>query len=162
MPNPYFIPIYPTAKLGSILFELSGKALQGHSTFILRILLEKFKKEYIEAWGIESYDEYHKQLSKTIDVQQKEKLEKAKQKQAKLEEKLKLKRKSLELKEKELAIREENKELRNPKTQLKQDIKRYEGLLEKATKEGNQLGIRKWKPLLEQAKHNLQILEGKD
>lgn len=157
MPNPYFIPIYPTAKLGSILFELCGKALQGHSTFILKILLERFQKEFIEAWGKEAYEEYHKQLSKTIDVQQKEKLEKEKQKQAIREEKLRLKRKSLQLKEKELAIREE----KSPKTKLKQDIERYEGLLEKATREGNKKGIRKWANLLEQAKRNLQILEDK-
>lgn len=108
MPNPYQAFLYPRAKLGMILQELASKEKQGISTFIMRILLERFEKEFVEKWSKEDYAKYHHELTATIDEQKKQKELREKEKIKRRKEKIAQQKKALELKEKELAIREKN------------------------------------------------------
>lgn len=115
MPNPYFIPVNPKAKLGMIIQAHAKDAKQGTATYTTRLLMETFRDEYVKMWGQEDYDAYMKELNLNIAEQQRQNLEREKQKQTRREEKLALKKKSLELKEKELSIRETNTEIRTEK-----------------------------------------------
>lgn len=108
MPNPYQAFLYPRAKLGMILQELASKEKQGISTFIMRILLERFEKEFVEKWGIDAFASYHNELLATMDEQTKLKEQKKREKIAKEKEKIERQRKALKLKDRELAIRERN------------------------------------------------------
>lgn len=107
MPNPYQAFLYPRANLGMVLQELASKEKQGISTFIMRILLERFEKEFTAKWGPEAYASYHNELLATIDEQKKLKEQKKREKIAKEKEKIERQLRALGLKEKELAIRKE-------------------------------------------------------
>lgn len=107
MPNPYQAFLYPRANLGMILQELASKEKQGISTFIMRILLERFEKEFTAKWTPEAYASYHHELTATIDEQKKLKEQRKREKIAREKEKIERQLRALGVKEKELAIRKE-------------------------------------------------------
>ena len=108
MPNPYQAFLYPKATLGSIMQEEASKNKQGISTYLMKVLLEHFKEEFIKKWGKEEYDNYHNDLSLTIIEQTSLKQQKEREKKAKEQEKIERQIKALELKKEELAIRNRN------------------------------------------------------
>ena len=115
MPNPYQAFLYPKAELGMILQGKAEKDKQGISTYVLKILLEHFKNEFIEKWSLKEYETYHKHLSLTIIEQNKLKAEKEKEKKAREKERIKMQKEALEIKRKEILIREQNLERRGEK-----------------------------------------------
>jgi regulator of protease activity HflC (stomatin/prohibitin superfamily) len=124
MPNPYYVPVQPKAKLGMIIQAHAKEAKQGTATFITRLIMETYKEEYIKMWGQEDFDAYMKELTLDIDIQQKQKLEKEKAKQTAREDRLALKRKALDLKERELEIRSNNTEIREAPIKAEEERKR--------------------------------------
>lgn len=92
MPNPYSIPLNPEAELGIIIQIEAGKRKQGHATFVMLQLLEKYKDEFIEKWGQELYDQLHAKYSLTVSEQKavkqekRERAKKLKEEHEKLEE----------------------------------------------------------------------------
>ena len=106
---------YLPLELLVIINEKSGKAKQGSSTFIMRLLIDLHRDKIIEKFGEEVYRELREKYSKDILTQKKEKLEDEEAKQAKAEEKLRQRAKALELKARELAIREANTGIRTDK-----------------------------------------------
>jgi len=134
--------------------EESGKAKQGTSTFIIRLLVEHYKDKIIEKFGEEDYKELHEKYSKDILTQKKEKLEDEEAKQVKAEEKLRQRAKILELKERELAIREANTGLRSYKEE------RVKVSREEKEKQAHNLHIRRHDPEVKRLLTKKRDLEG--
>mgnify|MGYP001095362561 CR=1 FL=1 len=113
MPNPYQAFLYPKASLGMILQEQASKHKQGISTYVMKLLLEHFKAEFIEKWSLEEYEGYHKILSMTVIEQKQAKSKAEKQKKAQREKRFRLKERELEIREKNLGIRTDTQTQKN-------------------------------------------------
>jgi len=135
LPNPYHISLNPNAELGMIIQGHASKDKQGTATYVLKLLLEKYKDEFIKMWGKGKYDELLKKYSKDIVTQKQERLLLERTKQD-------ARKKRLELKERELNIREGNLGIRNDRSSaMKQERTKEERTIERKKLESEQREI---------------------